>query len=55
MGVLSKLTLNIINKDLKISKIFLKKDFKIRLYDKSNILMAMLMLGTFETNNVIKV
>ena len=39
-----KLILNIINKSLEVFKIFLKDDFKLRLYNKSEILVATFIL-----------
>ena len=54
MRVFFKLTLNIINKSLRIFKVFLEKNFKIELYNKNNILMVALILDLFEVNNTIE-
>lgn len=52
--VSTELALDIINKSLKISKVFLKCDFKIRLHNKSSTLVVILILGLLKANNTIK-
>lgn len=52
--VFSKLTSNIISKNLKISNIFLEKSLELRLYDKSKALMVVLILCLLKTNDVIE-
>lgn len=49
-----KLTLDVINKNLRVFIIYSKKDFKIWLYNKSDALITMLVLDPLETNNTIK-
>ena len=48
----SKLIWNIINKDLGISIIFLEEDLKLWLNNKSGTLVAAILLGLSETNNI---
>lgn len=45
LKVFSKLASDIINKSLRISKIFLEKDLELWPYKKSDVLIAVLMLG----------
>ena len=43
--VSSKLILNAINKNLEVSKVFLEESFEVRLYNKSDIFVAVFMLN----------
>lgn len=54
LGIFLKLILDIINKGLKISKILSKKDFNFWLYNKSDVLGAVLVLNSPKTNSDIK-
>lgn len=47
-------TLDVDNKNLEITKVFLEKNFKLWLYDKNSALVAEFMLGLSKNNNVIK-
>lgn len=51
MGVFFIFTLNIVNKGLKISKIFLEKSIKVGPRDQNGALMAMFVLGLSEAND----
>lgn len=51
LGVFLKLIFDIVNKGFKIPKVFSKKSFKIRLYNKSGTLMTALMLNLFEADS----
>lgn len=55
LWVLPKLASDIIIKGLKVSEIFLKKDFNIRPHDKSGVLVAVLMLCPFGIDSIIKI
>ena len=50
-----KLILNIIDKSLKIPKVFLEKGFEIRPNNRKNTFMAILVLNLSEVNNITKV
>ena len=54
MGVLSKFIPNVVNKGLKIAKIFLEKGFKFWFYNQSSALVIILMLSLFEANSIIE-
>ena len=54
LGVPSKLTLDAINKGLGVSEVFLEESFGIRLHDWSGAVMAVLVLGPSEANNITK-
>ena len=54
LGVPFKLAPDAINKSLRVSKVFLKESFKLRLRDWSDALMAMLVLGSSEANSATK-
>ena len=51
LGILPKLTPNIVNKSLEIPKVFSKKDFEIRLCDRSRALITAFVLSPFKANN----
>lgn len=50
-----KLTLNVINKSLEISEVFLEKSFEFKLYDRSGTLIPVIMLGSFEANSATEI
>ena len=54
LGVLSKLTPNIINKSLVIFEIFSKEGFKLRPYDWNDAFMVAFMLSLSEADNTIE-
>ena len=54
LRVFFKLILYIINKILRISKVFLKKNFKIKLYDKNSALIVVFVLSPPKINNTIE-
>lgn len=54
MEVFFELTLDIVNKSLEISEIFLEKDFEIELYNKNGALVIAIMLGPPDANSAIK-
>ena len=54
LGVSSKITLNIVDKNLGISKVFLKEDFEFKIYNWSDAFAAAIILGPFENDNIIK-
>lgn len=45
LGVLSKLTLDAINKNLGVSKVFWEKNFEVKLCDMSSVFVAALILA----------
>ena len=49
-----KLILDIDNKGLKISRIFLKKDFELWLYNKNDILIVVFIINLSKNNSIIK-
>lgn len=51
LRVFPELTLDIVNKDLEISKVFFNKSFEIRLRNKSDALMTTLVLSSFKANS----
>lgn len=52
LRIISKLTANIINKSLRIFKVFSKESFEFGLYDKSNAIVIVLVLGLSETDGI---
>ena len=54
LEVFSKLILNIANKNLRISKVFLKEGFKVRPCNKSDTLVIAFMLSPPKTNSAIE-
>ena len=54
LKIFSKLTPNIVNKDLEIFKVFSKKNFKLKLYNQNGVFIETLILSTFEIDNVIE-
>ena len=54
LRILPKLTLNIINKNLRTLKIFTKKDFELKLYDKGCALVIVLVLSPSEVDEATK-
>ena len=52
--VFPKLILDIINKSLKIFKVLLEENFKIKLYNKSNILIMVFILSLFKADSIIE-
>ena len=50
----SKLTPNIVNKGLKAFKVFTEEDFELRLYNKSDALVMVLVLRSFKAGKLIK-
>lgn len=54
LEIFSKLVLNIVNQSFRISKIFLKKSFELKLHDEDNALLAMFILSLLQVNNTIK-
>ena len=52
LRILSKLIPNTIDKGLGIFEVFLEKNLEVRLCDQSDTLMAVLLLGPFETNGI---
>ena len=53
-GILSKLTSYVIDKGLRISKILLEKDLRVRLRNRNSTLVAALVLGQYETDGATK-
>ena len=49
-----KLISNIINKGLKIFKVFLKKVFKVKSYNRNCTMIAILVLDSFKVDSAIK-
>ena len=54
LKIFSKFAQDFINKDLKISKIFLKKGCEFWLYNKNNTLVATFVLNLLEIDYIIK-
>ena len=54
LKVFLKFTLDIINKSLKISKIFLKQGFKFWPYNKTDIVIIIGILSSLKIDNIIK-
>ena len=52
--IFSKLSRNIIDKNLRIPKVFLEENFKVRQYNKSSIFVVILILGVSKANNTTK-
>ena len=50
----SKLILDIVNKDLRISKIFLKESFKVKLCNRNSILITAFIIGLSKVDGAIK-
>ena len=55
LRVLSKLIPDNVNKSLNICNVFLEKGFKVRPYDQSGTLVAVLMLSSFKAKEVIEI
>ena len=55
LGVPSKLTLDAINKDLRVFEVFLEESLKVKPRDRSGAFVAALMLGLFEANSATKI
>ena len=55
LRILFKFTLDIIIKKLKMLKIFLKEDLKVKRHDKCGIFVTIFMISLFKANNIIKV
>lgn len=55
LGIPFKTTLDVINKGLRVFKIFLEESFEIRTYDKNNVFVIALILGPFEADNATKI
>lgn len=55
LEILSKFTLDIINKNLEVSKVLLKKVFKVWLYDKSGTFIVALILSSLKADVTTKV
>ena len=51
LGILSKLTLNIVDKNLEIFDVFPKENFELRSNDESDALMVVLMLSLSKANS----
>ena len=54
LEILSKLTLDIMNKGLGITKVFLKEDFEYWLYDWNDNLVATLMFSPLKAKNAME-
>lgn len=54
LGVSFELILNIVNKDLKIFKVFLEKSFEFWPCNRSDTLIAALLLDLSKADNIIK-
>lgn len=55
LKIFSKLILNVIDKSIKVSKVFLEEDFKVGLCDISSTFIVIFMLGLSENNYTTKV
>ena len=54
LEVFPKFTSNIINKNLKISKVFLKWNFEVKLYNKNGVFMVVFILDLFDIDGAIE-
>ena len=54
LKILHKLTLDVVDKDLRIFEVFSEKSFEVRLCNKSNTLVALLVLGLSEADNAME-
>lgn len=55
LRVLSKLILDIFNKDLRCSKVFLEENFEVKSCDRSGALVATLILNPSKANKAIEI
>lgn len=55
LKVFPKLNLNFVNKNLRVSVVFLEENFEIRLCDRSYAFVTALVLGLFNANSITKI
>ena len=55
LEVFFKLTLNAINKDMKVLKVLLQKGIKVKIYNRNGTFVATLILSSSDVNNATKI